>query len=61
MDIVNGISIAMTIAIALYNDLADATVVFIVHPYQERCCFALGVDMAVALYLALAIAMAIAS
>ena len=51
----------MTIAIALYNDLADATVVFIVHPYPERCCFALGVDMAVALYLALAIAMAIAS
>ena len=36
MAIVNGIAIAMTVAMAINIALADANTVVIVHPYQEE-------------------------
>ena len=63
MAVVIDISIAMTVATAIDNALADATGVVIVHPYQEKegqnmCFFALGLDMAIALAMAMAMARA---
>ena len=36
MTIVNDILIAMTVAMAIDNALADAFVVVVIHPYQEE-------------------------
>ena len=55
----------MTVAMAIYNAEAEAIVILIIQPYQEKYYsvffLALGLDMAIALDIAMAMAMAKAS
>ena len=55
----------MTVAMAIYNVLAEAIVIIIIQPYKEKyysfSFFSPGLDMSIALDIAMAMAMATAS